>query len=318
VSLLPLWCLTLILLPLTSFGKEPMITGTGYKFIGAANSIAIVNTDGSVAWKTPVKGSPHSLALLENGNILYIKGTTITVELDPKSGKEVWSYDSSLMNGNNGKKIEVHANQRLENALTMIAESGAGRIIEVDNAGVIQHQISLKVTNPNPHRGTRLVHKIANGNYLVCHEGDGVVREYKASGEIVWEYPVPLFDKQPAGGHGPEAWGNQTYSSLRLTNGNTLISTGNGHSIIEVTPAKEIVWHLKQGDLPGITFAWITSLHVLSDGTIVFGNCHAGPENPQIIAVNKEKKILWTYRNFDLFGDALAMIELLDVPGVIQ
>ncbi|MBA3699142.1 MAG: PQQ-binding-like beta-propeller repeat protein [Planctomycetes bacterium] len=306
----------LIFSPLVAFTAD--ITGKGYRFIGADRSLAIVEADGAVSWKQPVPGTPHDLSVLPNGNMLIVLDNRRVVELEAKTGKEVWSYDSAKMNGNEGKKIEVHAVQRLADGLTMIAESGVSRIIEVDQAGVIKNQIALKVANPHPHRDTRLVRKIASGNYLVCHEGDGAVREYDAKGEVVWDFAVPLFDKKPAGGHGPEAWGNQTYGAVRLTNGNTLISTGNGHSVIEVNSKKEIVWHLKQGDLPGITFAWITSVQALPDGTVIIGNCHAGPENPQVIAVDRAKKVLWSYKNFDLFGNNLAMIQLLDVPGLIH
>jgi outer membrane protein assembly factor BamB len=147
-----------------------------------------------------VGGTPHDLSVLPNGNILVILDGHRVVELDATSRKEVWSYDSSKMNGNDGKKIEVHATQRLADGLTMIAESGVSRIIEVDKDGAIKHQIALKVSSPQPHRDTRLVRKIANGNYLVCHEGDGVVKEYNNKGEVVWDFPVPLFDKKPAGG----------------------------------------------------------------------------------------------------------------------
>ena len=47
---------------------------------------------------------------------------------------------------------------------------------------------------------------------------------------------------------------------MRLVNGNTLIATGNGHSVLEVTPEKEIIWQINQNDLPGITLAWVTTL----------------------------------------------------------
>jgi len=99
---------------------------------------------------------------------------------------------------------------------------------------------------------------------------------------------------------------------LRLKNGNTLISTGNGHGVIEVTPAKKIVWHLKQNDLPGISLAWVTTLQVLPNGNYVLGNCHAGNDNPQIIEVNKSKKVMWTFKDFTRFGNATANFQIID------
>jgi hypothetical protein len=68
---------------------------------------------------------------------------------------------------------------------------------------------------------------------------------------VVWEYEVPLFGKELQGGHGPEAFGNSVFSAIRLANGNTLIGTGNGHSVLEVTPKKEIVWKVAQREAPG-------------------------------------------------------------------
>ena len=68
------------------------------------------------------------------------------------------------------------------------------------------------------------------------------MREYDGtSGEVVWEYAVPLFGREPADGHGPEAFGNQAFAAVRLASGNTLLTTGNGHSVLEVVRAVEQV-----------------------------------------------------------------------------
>ena len=150
----------------------------------------------------------------------------------------VWSYDSATANGNADYEIEVHGVQRLENGLTMIAESGRARIIEVDQAGEIRHEVALKVNHPpHPHQDTRQARKLPSGNYLVAHERDQAVREYSPDGDVIWEYTVevePNPPPRPAGqplyhgpeAHGPEGRGVAPYCAVRLTNGNTLIGTG--------------------------------------------------------------------------------------------
>jgi len=50
-----------------------------------------------------------------------------------------------------------------------------------------------------------------------------------------------------------------------------LIGTGNGHGVLEVTPAKEIVWQVGQDDLAGIRLAWVTTVQVLGNGNILLG-----------------------------------------------
>ena len=264
-----------------------------------------------IEWEYRI-GPLHDLHMLKNGHVLFQRDWTHLVEIDPATDRVVWEYDAGTANGNRGKAVEVHAFQRLENGNTMIAESGTSRIIEVDKDGRLVHQVALKVTRSHPHRDTRLVRKLATGNYLVAHEGDGLVREYAPDGSTVWEYDVPLFDQKRANGHGVDAFGNQCFSALRLDNGNTLIATGNGHSVIEVNPDKEIVWSVFQDDLPGIQLAWVTTLQVLSNGNIVIGNCHAGPKNPQIIEINRDKQVVWSFRDFSRFGNATTNTSVIE------
>ena len=278
--------------------------------------IAIVNGRGEVEWEHRVDDI-HDLHYLPNGHVLFQTDMRHLLEVNTKNNETVWEYDAGRMNGNAGKRVEVHAFQRLPDGLTMIAESGVGRIIEVDAEGKIHKQIKLKVAKNDAHRDTRLVRKLSNGHYLVAHEGEGAVREYDGDGNVVWDFPVPMFGKQPRGGHGPEAFGNAVFSAVRLPNGNTLVATGNGHSVLEVTPDKRIVWELHQDDLPKIRLAWVTTLQALPNGNIILGNCHAGPDNPQVVEVDRAKRVLWTFKDWRHFGDATPNSQVLDVPGPV-
>ena len=276
--------------------------------------LAIVDRDGNFEWQMPW-GGIHDVHVLPSGNIMVQQGAAKVVEIDPQQRKVVWSYDSGASSENAGKPVEVHAFQPLGEGRVMIAESGPGRIIEVDREGRILHSIELKVDHPHPHTDTRLVRKLADGHYLVCHEGDGTVREYDAEGNVTWEFEVPLFGKSPQPGHGPEAYGNKCFAAVRLPSGNTLISTGNGHGVIEVNPEKEIVWQIQQHDLAGITLAWVTTLEVLPNGNIVLGNCHAGPGQPLLVELDpKTKKVVWQFDGFDRFGNSASNSQVLD-PG---
>ena len=298
---------TAITLTSLSYVAQAAATDLSRRFVAADSSkgrLAIIGRDGAVEWEHQI-GPLHDLHVLSNGNLLFQDSWTHLVEINPNTDEVVWEYDAATSNGNKGRRIEVHAFQRLKNGDTMIAESGAARIIEVDPRGKITHQIKLKVERPNAHHDTRLVRKLDTGNYLVCHETDGVVREYNVDGKTVWEYTVPLFDRPRKPGHGVKAFGNQCFSAQRLRNGNTLIGTGNGHSLLEVTPGKKIVWQLHQNDLPNIQLAWVTTLQLLPSGNIVIGNCHAGPNNPQLIEITRDKQVVWTYRDFETFGNSL-------------
>lgn len=308
----------LISLPILLVGMLPNCEAAHRVVMQGNEKLAIVRADGIVEWEMKW-GGIHDIHVLPSGNIMLQEGMRKVVEIDPESKQIVWSYDASSANGNQGKPIEVHSFQPLDNGRIMIAESGPARIIEIDRNGRIHHEVKLKIDRPSPHRDTRLARKLKSGNYLVCHEGDGVLREYHGeTGEVIWEFHVPLFDKPRKDGHGPEAFGNHLFAAVRLDNGNTLIATGNGHSVLEVTPRKTIVWQIHQNDLPNITLAWVTTLEVLPNGNYVIGNCHAGPDNPLLIEIEpKSKKVVWTFDRFDLFGNSAPISQLLDVKGPV-
>jgi hypothetical protein len=277
--------------------------------------VAIVDAKGEVEWEVPNKHEVHDLALLPNGNVLMPTGPATVVEMTPDKNV-VWKYEAKPKAGYAGR-IEIHAFQRLDDGRTMVAESGNARIVEVDKDGKVAVEVPLTVEHPNPHRDTRMARKLANGNYLVCHEGDGKVREYSPVGKVVWTYTLDLGGRPRSPGHGPEGHGTEVYGAVRLSNGNTLIACGNGNRVIEVTPDVKTVWELKQDELSGIKLAWVTTLHVKENGNIIVGNCHAGPDNPQLIEVTRDKKVVWTFKDFKTFGNGLASAQVLGIEGKV-
>lgn len=282
-------------IPLYAADDRLVLLGASY----GKNVLAICEANGDVLWKQatagPEKGHAghHDVHLLANGNILFHDSWTLTQEIT--LGKEVvWTYDSKTQNGNAGKPVDIHAFARLANGETMIAESGVGRILYVDAGGALRRQIPL---GQGGREKTRLVRVLENGHHLVCAENPGVVTEYDGEGKIVWEHEV----------------GTRVYGASRLRNGNTLIATGSGHSVIEVTPAKEVVWEIKD-TVPGtsIQLAWMTTLQELPNGNFVVGNCHAGEGQPQIFEITRDKEVVWQFNEWELVGNGLACWEILE------
>lgn len=301
----------LLLLPAALPGA-PATPSPGRRILAADDStrrLAILAPDGGVDWEIPVTAI-HDAEVLPNGNVLLQQGWTRVQEVT-RDHRVVWEYDAARAHP--GRPVEVHAFQRLPDGLTMIAESGPARIIEVDRQGVVRREVKLQVDHPNAHSDTRLVRKTPSGNYLVAHEADGRVREYDPSGKIVWQYDVPLFGQERRPGHGPEAFGNSVFSAVRLASGNTLIGTGNGHSVLEVDPSGTVVWRIDQRDLQGITLAWVTRVERLPNGNTLIGNCHAGPDQPQLIEVTPDRKVVWSWTDFTRFGNSTPVAAIL--PG---
>lgn len=305
----------LLLLPSLALAAEP----AGHRVLAAdrgTGKLAILDAAGHIEWEFANKHDVHDLHLLPNGNILTHTSNTNVVEISPDK-KIVWKYEAKPKDGYKGR-IEIHAFQRLADGNTMVAESGNSRIVEVNPKGEIVKAVPLQVKKSDAHRDTRRVRKLDNGHYLVCHEGEGCVREYDDAGKVTWDYTLDLGGRPRSDGHGPEGHGVELFGAVRLPNGNTLIAGGNNNRVIEVNEKKEIVWEVGQKELPGITLAWVTSLHVLPNGNIVIGNCHAGEANPQLIEVTREKKVVWTFKNHKTFGNNLASAVILDEPKAIR
>jgi PQQ-like domain len=149
---------------------------------------------------------------------------------------------------------------------------------------------------PGGTQNTRMARKLDNGNYLVCAESPGVVTEYNAKSEVVWEYPIKT----------------RVFGAIRLKNGNTLIASGGGASVVEVNRDGKVVWEIKD-NVPGakITLKWTTFLTELGSGNIIVGNCHAGEQNPQIFEITRDKKVVWQFNQYDTFGNGLACSQVL-------
>ena len=284
-----------LLSPLSAKDERLVLLGVSY----GKNLVAICEMDGTVLWKHDTAGPKrghtghHDIHLLDNGNILFHDTWTKTQEIT-LAKEVVWEYESRTANGNKGKRVDVHAFKRFADGSTMIAESGVGRFLHVDKEGKKIRELPM---GEGGRKSTRLVRVLDNGHYLSCAENPGVVTEYNKNGEIIWEYEV----------------GSRVYGAIRLKNGNTLIGSGSGKSVLEVSPEKKVVWQIK-GKVPGteIGLGWMTVVQELANGNYMIGNCHAGDKNPQIFEITKDKKVVWEFNEWDLVGNGLACWQILE------
>jgi hypothetical protein len=274
---------------------------------------------GTVLWKRPAPHNAHDFALLPNGNMLIHAAANRVIEMsatDPNASI-VWEWTAKPVAPYTGA-VEIHAFERLPDGNTLVAETGNLRILEINPKGEIVKSVPIQTDRPDSHHDTRRVRKTPAGTYLVCHEPLGLVREYDTRGAIVWEYAIPLSkDREPSAGQ--QGHGTAVFHAIRLPNGNTLIAGGNNNRVLEVNPAKEIVWsvdrdELKDLDGNSIRLAWVTSLQVLPNGNVIIGNTHAGPDQPQLIEVTREKKVIWTFRNFTQLGNDVCAPWCTDLP----
>ncbi len=281
--------------------------------------LTAIAATGETLWRRDAPHNAHDIDLAERDGrptILLHAAPNRIDEIDLATGATVWSWTSRAAAPYDGP-VEIHGFERLDDGATMVAETGNLRIVEVAPDGTIRRTVPIRTDRPDWHHDTRRVRTTPTGTYLVCHEPLGLVREYDATGAIVWEYALPLAPGREAS-PGQQGHGTAVFHALRLPNGNTLVGGGNNNRVLEVNPAKEIVRaigpELAGPDGGMIALRWVTSLQVLPNGNIVIGNTHGGPGQPQLVEVTREGKVVWTFRDWTNFGNDLCAAWCLDLP----
>jgi len=236
---------------------------------------------GKIVWSytNPLRGELGDCTMLTNGNIVFSRQFGAS-EITPEK-KIVWNYDGPpnteihtafpvgngkvliMQNGNPAKALLIekksgrvireqilparnpdstHGQFRhirmLKSGNLLVAHMDLGKVVEYDKRG----KEIWSVEAPSCWAAVRL----KNGNTLISGNQRGYVREVNPKGQTVWEVDrdglpgFPLYTVQEVS---------------RLSNGNTLINNWAGSApqdqwktvvqLIEVTPAKRVVWALR-------------------------------------------------------------------------
>ena len=286
-----LLCLLLASLTLTA-ADQP----AGRSFLMLGGLTQIIDASGKATWKYPA--ATRDGYILPNGNLLltlsktkaYPGGAVVEVTRDQKV---VWEYK--------GTQSEVNTAILLENGNVMLTEAGdKPRLLEVARDGSIKVEIPLGCQITNHHMQSRMARKLPNGHYLVPQ--DKTVREYDASGKVVWECKSP-----------ESTLDNRSFCCLRNAAGHTLISLTVGSNLIEVDAAGKVVWELRDGDLAGVQVNRTTAVSWLPNGNIVFSNYMARAPQAKVVEITREKKVVWTYT--DVSNQGVHELQLLDADG---
>jgi hypothetical protein len=243
---------------------------------------------------------------LSNGDIVFAYKTGWR-KID-KDGRTI--YDFYAPRGETGWK-ECHTAQPIGMDRVMYMLNGVPAKLYVYNIREDRIEREQVVETKEPvdqksvHAQFRNVRMTKDGTFLISHLNLGKVVEYDKDWKPIWSVDAP-----------------SVWHAVRLKNGNTLAS-GNQHAWArEYNPKGEIVWELKDGDIPPYKINSVHQAHRLANGNTVICNWTAGvnkvdwPGIVQVIEVTPDKKVVWAFREWnkpDLGPSSL--IQLLDEPG---
>ena len=223
-------------------------------------------------------GELGDCTMLSNGNILFSRQHGAS-EITPDK-KIVWDYD-----GPTGTEIHTAYPMGKERVLIMQNGNPAKLLVIHKASNKVEKEIVLPAGGQGVHGQFRHIRPTKAGTFLVAHMDMGKVVEYSAEGKEIWSVPAPSAwaavrlknGNTPISGNqmgyvrevnpkGETVWeiGKNDLPGIalftvqeisRLANGDTLIDNWSGGlapqliqtgvQLIEVTPAKKVVWALK-------------------------------------------------------------------------
>ena len=126
----------------------------------------------------------------------------------------------------------------------------------------------------------------------------GRVVEYDKDFKEIWSYEIP-----------------HPWAAIRLKNGNTLITAEQAVLQREVNPKGETVWELTKDDIPPqYWYGNAQSVTRLDNGDTIVCSRGGDHQGPQLVEVNREKKVVWVMQDWANYGPATA-VQILDDTG---
>jgi outer membrane protein assembly factor BamB len=267
--------LTSLILALLAQNPEPT-----RRFLATGGSTVLVGSSGQIEWS--YSHSTRDGWALPDGTFLlalsksksYPSGAVVEVDRDQK-----------ILFLHPGTQSEVDTLQPLPDGRVLLTESGPKpRLLEVDREGKVVVEVPLRCQVKNFHMQTRMARKLPNGNYLVPHLLDRVVREYKADGTTAWEAKTPDAPK--------DSW---PFTAIRLEDGNTLVTCTHGNMVIEFDAKGEVAWTLTNADLPKPLLNDPCGAQRLPNGNTVICSYATGAKGIKLLEVTRDKKLVWTH-----------------------
>ncbi|MFT7543030.1 MAG: hypothetical protein ACI9K5_004013, partial [Gammaproteobacteria bacterium] len=263
-----------------TLGRQESATGIRHSFVISGPRTVAVGETNEITWD--LEGSSRFAVRLAGGNFLVVYGQH-AVELTAAK-EEVWRYEVSAPN------TELMGGERLPNGMTLLTEMGPRpRLVEVNGEGQIAHEIPIEPETDNVHMQSRMSTKLKGGTYLVAHRLMPFAKEYDREGKVLMTMRT---DGAALGGSEAR---NGTFSALRLSNGNTLITCTTGNKVVELDPSGKPIWVVTSAEVGGIIND-VCGLQRLKNGNVVvscYGN--QGSDDIKMFEITRDKQVVWSY-----------------------
>ena len=256
---------------------------------GHVGRVYLLGTDGRIVWEQTGCGNVHR-AFLSGGRLFYANGRLWRVDEPGRSAaKCIYDPTPKAHSAKFPDGEGVYGFDVLESGNLLVAENGTDFLAEVtpDGKVVRRHKGNASgangKTDPNFHHHYRMCRATANGNWLVCCSGAGLVRQ---------------FDPVARGGRCTAVWdvGELAFDVWPRANGNILVS--HLSAVSEYTCDGRLVRRLACDDLPDLNAKNLCGIQELPNGNLVVGTFQNGaPDGSRATAfeVARDGQIVWSF-----------------------
>src|SRR4051812_49034510 len=147
-------------------------SGITHSFLATGGETYIMSGEGKITWSYP--GSSRDGWVLPSGDVLLAASKSKEY---PGGAVVVLDNQNKALFEFKGAQREVNSVQPLADGHILLTEAGPKpRLMEIDHSGTVLVEFPLQCQTENHHMQTRMARKLSNGNYLVPHLLDKVVR----------------------------------------------------------------------------------------------------------------------------------------------
>jgi hypothetical protein len=286
-------CFTVFINGIQAQVKHRILT-SGHGF----QKIVLLDENKQISWEYPVKGQCNDLSMLSDSTILF--SDVFSAKLINFKKEILWEYKGAA-----GTEIQS-ASPLKDNCFLVMQNGNPAKLFEISRSGEITKELIIPTNDSNPHAQFRNIRKTQEGNYLIGYFHGDKVCEFSGSGKLLHTFTLPE--------------NSNVYSAVRLENGNTLIACGDAHQLIEINKKNEIVWSIKENDLPGHPLRFVAGVQRLRNGNTVIcnwgGHGHK-KQQAQIIEVTPDKKVVYEINDWVNLG-TLSTVHVIDETGEME
>lgn len=264
-----LYCL--LLFPSCDDKQEKLlVSGCGWKQVSILDKAS-----GKIEWTHPLQSGEdcNDVELTTEGNILY--AYTTGARLINRQQEILWDFKAD-------EKEELYTATQLTDGKYLLALCGnPSRIIELSADGKPIYELTFDTSIADVHSQFRQIVKTPENTYLIPLMGRGEVIEMSRQGEVLKRIPC----------------GGTPFSVQILTNGNWLVSCGDGHKLEELNPRTgQSDRTVQSGQLEGDPLLFVAEAIRYPNGNTLISNWNGHTNDktqPLLLEIDSLNETVW-------------------------